>query len=336
MENKQAQVVFFQRKPRTVGNYSVEFIFNDVRNRLRNLVNIDTFYSTYESTGLFKRLYNCVEAALHQGAVNHVTGDINYLGLLLNKKKTIHTILDCVFIASSSGIKRSLLKHFWLTIPVKRSKFITAISTATKNEILRYVSCDPEKIIVIPVAISDQFIHRPRVFNKSKPVILQIGTAHNKNIPRLVEALKGISCTLHIVGKHSNEYEELLKRNNIDYEYRWGLSEEAMRDKYATADIITLISTYEGFGMPILEGQATGRPVITSNILSMPEVAGDAACMVDPLDPGAIREGFLRIINDDEYRERLIEKGFINIKRYDAQSIAHQYLELYRKILIAQ
>jgi len=83
--------------------------------------------------------------------------------------------------------------------------------------------------------------------------------------------------------------------------------------------------------MPILEAQATGRVVITSNILSMPEVAGDAACLVDPENIAGIRAGFMKIINDDDYRNHLIERGFENIKRFDPQRIAQQYLSLYQK-----
>lgn len=331
MESKKPQVVFFQRKARSVGNYSVEFIFDDVRNRLKDKITALTFYSPYESTGLLKRLFNCMAAFRRQGAVNHVTGDINYLGLFLNRKKTIHTILDCVFVASSSGIKRAVLKYFWLTVPVRRSKFITAISTATKEEILRYVSCDPARIVVIPVAISDRFVPQPHVFNKTKPVILQIGAAHNKNIPRLIEALKNIPCTLHIVGKQNDEYEQLLKLHQVDYVYQWGLTNEEMISKYAAADIITLLSTYEGFGMPILEAQATGRPVITSNILSMPEVAGKAAFLADPYNTENMREGFLKIINDDAYRDQLVKDGFKNIQRFDPEQIALQYFSLYRQ-----
>ncbi len=332
MENNKPAVTFFQRKARSVGNYSVEFIFEDVRNRLKDKIAATVFYSNYESTGLLKRLYNCVEAARNQDAVNHVTGDINYIGLFLSRKKTIHTILDCVFVASTSGIKRAVLKYFWLTVPVKRSKYITAISTATKDEILKYVKCDPGKIIVIPVAISGRFKRKDKPFNKNCPVILQIGTAPNKNIPRLIGALKGMNCCLHIVGKQNEEYERLLKENNIQYKYQWGLSDQEMIQKYEEADIISLVSTYEGFGMPILEAQAIGRPVITSNILSMPEVAGDAACLVDPYDEEAIGKGIRQIIEDDNYRSRLIEKGFENIQRFDPQAIAMQYYDLYQKI----
>ena len=326
-------VVFFHRKPRNVGNYSVEFIFEDVRTRLKEKISSSVATSAYESAGLFKRIYNCMEAYGKQGDVNHVTGDVNYLGLLLSKKKTIQTILDCVHLNTSTGLKYRILKLFWLSIPEKRAKFLTAISTSTKNEILRHHKCDPDKIIVIPVAISPKFKAREKIFNKTFPKILQVGTAPNKNIPNLIEAIKGLPCILNIVGKKNEHYEKLLQENNIQYIYEWGLSDEEIIKRYEDADIISLVSAYEGFGMPILEAQAVGRAVITSNVFSMPEVAGDAAVIVNPHDIAEMRQGFEKIIYDDAFRAAMIQRGNQNIKRFDADSIAMQYFELYKKII---
>src|SRR5882757_7528263 len=187
--NKLVGVTFFHRKPRGVGNYSVEFIFRDVRQRLAAFIKAKEAFSSYESSGLFKRLYNCLEAAGRQGEVNHITGDINYLGIFLSRKRTIQTILDCVHLSSSAGIKHAVIKLIWVTIPVRRARYVTAISESTKKEILKYVSCDPDKIIVIPVAISERFTAQRREFNADCPRILQLGTAPNKNIPRLAAAL---------------------------------------------------------------------------------------------------------------------------------------------------
>lgn len=331
-DNGKINVTFFQRKPRRVGNYSVEFIFDDVRYRLKNIISARTVISRYESNGLFKRLYNCIQAAFSQNTVNHVTGDVNYLGIFLTRNKTIHTILDCVFMTSTSGFKKRVIKYFWLTIPVRRSKYITAISEATKNEIIKYSGCKPEKVKVIHVAISDRFKKRDKIFNKEKPVILQIGAASNKNISRLIKALKGLSCELHIIGKHIAEYENLLKEYDIDYKYEYGLTEDQMIEKYEHADIISLISTYEGFGMPILEAQSVGRAVITSNISSMPEVAGGAACLVDPYNIQQITDGLTMIIQNDEYRGDLIQKGYKNVQRFKAQDIAIKYYDLYKEV----
>jgi glycosyltransferase involved in cell wall biosynthesis len=134
------------------------------------------------------------------------------------------------------------------------------------------------------------------------------------------------------VGKFVSEYEELLKNTGITYEYKSGLSEQEMLQEYIDADIVTLASTYEGFGMPILEAQATGRPVVTSNIFSMPEVAGNAAYLADPYDVSSIRNGFLKIIGDENYRTSLVNGGFSNVERFDANSISHQYFELYKEL----
>lgn len=330
---KLPKVVFFQRRPRAVGNYSLEFIFDDVRKRLSGKIESVTAISRYESSGLFKRLYILFEAIFRQGDVNHVTGDISFVGILLKKKRTIQTVLDCVHLNNTTGLKYRVLKLFWLSLPEKRARFLTAISESTKREILRHHRCDPEKIVVIPVAISPGFSFEAKTFNKQKPVILQLGTAPNKNLPSLIKAIEGISCHLHIVGKKEEQYEQLLNASNISYTYEWGLPAEEVINRYKSADIISLVSTYEGFGMPILEGQATGRPVITSNVFSMPEVAGDAAVLVNPEDINAIREGLLRIIHDDPFREQLVERGRENVKRFDPDFIAGQYLDVYKRIV---
>jgi glycosyltransferase involved in cell wall biosynthesis len=327
------KVVFFHRKPRSVGNYSVEFIFEDVRNRLREKIESKVVVSKYESSGFIKRLYNCYEAWRNQGQVNHITGDVNYLGLFLKRNHTIQTILDCVHLNTSQGIKYKILKLFWLSIPERRSKFITAISESTKQDILRHHKCDAGKIVVIPVAISPKFKRVDKAFNKERPRILQVGTAPNKNIPNLIEAVKGLPCVINIIGKHNDEYEALLKKYNIEYVYEWGLSDEQILQRYADADILSLASTYEGFGMPILEAQAVGRPVITSKLFSMPEVAGDAAVMINPHEVSEIRKGLEKIIYDDTFRNDLVNRGFQNIKRFDPHFIAEQYLSLYQKIV---
>jgi glycosyltransferase involved in cell wall biosynthesis len=102
---------------------------------------------------------------------------------------------------------------------------------------------------------------------------------------------------------------------------------------YRDADIISFPSTYEGFGMPILEGQAAGRPVLTSDLEPMRSVAGQGgALLVDPQSVDAIREGFLRLMNDGFLRARLIAAGRDNCSRYTLEAVAASYLALYRTL----
>ena len=89
---KNIQVVHFQRKPRKMGNHSLESYYQLIREKIGNGIAVKPQVSKYESSGLFKRLFNVIEAALHQGEINHVTGDVHFLTFLMRKRKTILTV----------------------------------------------------------------------------------------------------------------------------------------------------------------------------------------------------------------------------------------------------
>jgi glycosyltransferase involved in cell wall biosynthesis len=325
-------ITYFLRKRRKGANFSVEQIFNDLAERFSTNYQVTQRILPYVSSGLFKRVANVISAGMNQGAVNHVTGDINYVALLLKKSKTISTILDLGILHRTDGLKRRILLDVWFKWPVYRSKWVTVISEATKQDLLKNVPCNPAKIKVIYVPISKLFKRVDKVFHKKCPTILQIGGAPNKNLKRLIQAVDGISCKLLIIGKISEENLRLLESSNIDYLNKVGIPFDEVIEAYISCDLLFFASTFEGFGMPILEAQAVGRAVITSNILSMPEVGGDASAYADPLNVGEIKSAIIKLIEEDEYRENLIEKGFENTKRFDSDFIALQYEALYKDI----
>lgn len=325
-------VVHFQRKPRATGNYSVENIYENVRKELKDRVEIKKIECKYESNGIFKRLYNTISAATKQANVNHITGDVNYLNLFFHKNKNIVTILDCGLLEERKGFKFKFYKFLWFTLPIKRAKYIVAISQATKDELLKYVKCDPDKIKVIYVPISSIFNRADKEFDKNKPVILHIGTAPNKNLSRLIKALPGLTCKLVIIGKLSNDDLNNLAENKIEYDNFVNITDEEVFKQYKICDMLAFVSTYEGFGMPIVEANTVGRPVITSNVYSMPEVADNASLLVNPYNIDEIRNGILKIINDHNYRINLVDKGYKNINRFSKEQIANEYFELYKAI----
>lgn len=326
------KVVHFHRKRRPNANFSIEGFYANIRNELKDKISIEYVELPFYSNGVIRRLFNCIYAAFKQGGVNHVTGDVNYLNMFFNKNKTIVTILDCGLLEHTNGIAHKIYKYFWFTLPVCKARYIVAISEATKTEILKYVNCEPAKIKVIHVSVSPLFHRVDKQINKEKPVILHIGTAPNKNLNRLIEAVNGISCKLVIIGALNESILEKLKNHKIDFESFVNLTEAELFEKYKTCDLLFFASTYEGFGMPIVEANITGRPVVTSNLLSMPEVAGDSALLVDPYKTEEIRNGIKKIIDDDTFRDELIKRGFKNAERFTLNKIALEYLTLYQQL----
>ena len=322
------RVVQFQRRP-VPTQFSVEGYFERVRSRLTGKVDVHAHVLPRYSRGIWGRLRNLLNAARHQGDVNHITGDVHYAALLLPKRRTILTVHDCQILNRLKGWRRAVVKLFWYTLPVRRVCRITVNSEETKRQLLQEVNFSADKVHVIPVSVSQLYQPFRKPFCVECPRILQVGTKANKNVQRLIKALQGIRCRLEIVGPIDQELKTLLEDCQVDYRGYGRLTDSELVERYQQADVISFVSTYEGFGMPIVEAQCVERVCVTSNCSSMPEVAGQGACLVDPFDVQSIRQGFLRVILDDDYRESLIQAGRKNRLRFDPQLIADEFLKVY-------
>jgi glycosyltransferase involved in cell wall biosynthesis len=335
MVMRKYRVVLFFRKLRDTGNFSIETSFDRVARSFPadSRFELKRFSLSHFSNGILPRLRGIIEAREHRGDVNHVTGDVHYIVLGLPADRTVLTIHDCGFMNHPNPVARRVLKWLWLDWPVRHCRYVTAVSEATKRDIVRYTGCPADKVVVIPTVIADTYHRAEKPFDERCPRILHIGLAHNKNFERHVAALASIECRLHVIGKLEPPHVETLARHGIRYTSEYNLSQADMQCAYAESDLLLFASTLEGFGMPILEAQAVGRAVVTSNMSSMPEVAGDGACLVDPGDVESIRHGVLKVIRDRGYRESLIERGFANIQRFSAESVAKQYESLYGALI---
>jgi glycosyltransferase involved in cell wall biosynthesis len=321
------RILYVQRKAGP-GVYSLESYFSLVRQHLPPGLNAEIAVAPRESRGVWPRIANIFWARRQQADVTHITGDIHYLTYLLDKRRTVLTVLDCVFVQNPSRLRRALLRLLWLKLPEQRVAVITTISEFTRQQVIAETRCDPEKVKVVYACASPRFRRLDKPWNGQLPTVLHVGTTFNKNLERLCQALEGITCRLHVIGALSASQREALR--GLDYVNSVHLSDEQMLQAYEDCDMLAFVSTYEGFGLPIVEANAVGRPVVTSRIASMPEVAGNAACLVDPFDVGSIRSGLLKVLESADYRRELVENGLENAKRFDPSLIAHQYAELYR------
>jgi glycosyltransferase involved in cell wall biosynthesis len=323
--------VLLFRKP--VRFFSLERVFHQLEPSMSAEFDLHRWIAPRAGGSPGTILANCRAAGKCRADVFHVTGDIHYVTLALPRRKTLLTIHDLIFLYSTTGVKRRILKWLFLTLPVRHCNLITAISQATKNDIITHTGCPPDKIVVIPNPVDGLIRYEPAVFNRQEPVLLFVGSTPNKNLSRVAEALKGIRCRLDIIGTPPAEHLRLLEEAGVVYSVSSGLSGEAIAEKYIAADLVLFPSTFEGFGLPIVEGQKAGRPVITSNLDPMREVAGLGACLVDPHDPASIRAGVQKVIGDEAYREQLVRNGFANVVRFETSVVADQYLNCYKKLL---
>lgn len=328
------KVVHFQRKPYLLGNFSIENYFDNLRHELKDDFQIKVVVVPFHSKGFFRRLFNAIFCFFNQGDINHVTGDIHYVGCLLSKNKTLQTYHDCGNLKDKSGLKFYIFFLFMYKIPIKRSKKIVVISESTKLDLLNHMEIENRKISLIYVSVDSIFRKNERRFNQLEPRVLQIGTGKNKNLQRLILGLKDINCTLVIIGKCDEHVMSILKNSDLNHLiFDTPLSTEEVYEQYKECDIVSFISTHEGFGMPIIEANFIGRVVVTSNLSSMPEVANNAAFLVDPFDVVSIAQGFSNVINDSLLREQLISNGYINATRFGIFNIASEYSSLYKTIL---
>ncbi len=325
------RVVQFTRRPNMA--FSIERVDRDVRAALPSWIDVTVVRNRFLSRRILPRLRDAWRARRHVGEVNHVTGDVHYLTYFLPKSRSVLTIHDTLIVDRERGLKRFLLWLFWYWLPEKRSAALVAISAATRQRLLDLLSCDPAKIHVIHDPVSETFQPVPYPALDGPFRCLQIGTKANKNLERVIEAFAGLDIELTIVGSLADSQKAALDRHGIRYRNLVGISDEELLGEYAAAHALVFVSTAEGFGLPIVEAQATGRPVITSACPPMDEVAGKNALLVDPTDVSAIREACSALMRDPGLRDRLIAAGAENVERFRPQTVAAAYARLYAGIV---
>jgi glycosyltransferase involved in cell wall biosynthesis len=229
----------------------------------------------------------------------------------------------------------------------KEADLVIAVSQSTKKDVMEILALPEEKIRVVYEAAPEDL---KAVKNKKKreevkkkfrisgDYLLSVATLEpRKNLKRIIEAFKMLKTKglkLVIVGKQG--WDDSLpklnfKRQNADIIFTGYISKEDKAALYSGATCLVYPSLYEGFGLPVLEAMKCGCPVLTSNISSLPEVAGQAAILVDPLDVGEMAKGLSEVINNKEKRKDLIKKGFVQVEKFSWEKAAQETLKVYKE-----
>ena len=219
--------------------------------------------------------------------------------------------------------------HHFINIPklLKRANKLIAVSEFTKTSLIENLKVPADKIVVAPLGV-DHENYRPNLsVDKLRDVrnryglpgdfVLFVGTVEpRKNLSRLIEAIEQLDepISLVIAGRLGWKYAGLLKQINRSPKRRsiilLGYVPESDKPYILKlASVFAYPSMYEGFGLPILEAMAVGTPVITSNVSSLPEVAGDSALLINPYNVSDIADGIKRLHTDAQMREYYITKG---------------------------
>jgi glycosyltransferase involved in cell wall biosynthesis len=274
-------------------------------------------------------LKNICSVKLDLTNVYHITGDVHYMALAY-RKRAILTVHDVASAFTGSYIKKLYVRLFWFWLPALFVKKITVISEFTKQQLTVIIPSFAHKIAVVYNPVHPKIQPLIKDFNMV-PTILLLGTKSNKNLERSLQAIKDIYCNAVIVGPLSPAQRLLIISLGITYTHKQNIPFDAIITCYQEADIVCFPSLYEGFGMPIIEAQATGRVVLTSNIGAMKEIAGPGAHLVNPYRVDDIREGILKIMKDPVYRDSLIANGFTNAAKYSLDNTVSSYMRLYNE-----
>jgi alpha-1,3-rhamnosyl/mannosyltransferase len=235
---------------------------------------------------------------------------------------------------------------------IEQADAIIVPSSSVRDDLIGRHDVNTERIYVTPLGPSPKsnspgMIENNREeladFGITPPYILAVGTIEpRKNLVRLIQAYRRLAAegapqTLVLIGDDGWGTEELrgaLAEGGPGRVVRaGGLTGNTLTTAYADADAVAYVSLYEGFGLPVLEAMSAGAPVVTSNTSALPELAGDAALLVDPEDADAIADALARILSDSSLADELRVRGLARAATFSWAATARATLDVYRRVM---
>src|SRR3954471_10791062 len=269
---------------------------------------------------------------------------------------SVVTIHDCIHLMFPQYLPNRMAFSYakWsISQASKCATRVMTVSESSKRDILRFVDTEPDKIDVIYNSYDERFAIDPREeevvrvgerYQLQSEFVLYAGNVKpHKNLERLIEAFylvrkRGLDhLKLVMIGDEISKY-TALRRAVHQYQlhkyvrFLGYLPEETLAVLSRLAAVFVFPSLYEGFGLPPLEAMASGTPVVTSNVSSLPEVAGDAAVLVDPHDTRSIEQGMRRALTDPALAAEMRQRGLLRAREFSWERSVRRTLEVYQKV----
>jgi glycosyltransferase involved in cell wall biosynthesis len=260
--------------------------------------------------------------------------------------QVVHDFIPYIFADDGTQGRRTikLLNTFQKHFSDVPERYV-AVSQSTKKDAIRFWGLRADRVVVIH---HGPFVtpKAPRVEFGSKKILIVSDISPRKNHLRLIQAFSRVQersqspLELVVVGYMRTaipELEDMLedvarRRENVNITFAGYVPDSEVLSLYAQADVFVYPSLYEGFGLPVLEAMASGCPVITSNVSSLPEVVGEAALLVDPYDVEALAQAMLTVLEDDELKREMSKKGIAQAQKFSWEKAGAELLAVCREV----
>lgn len=249
---------------------------------------------------------------------------------------TIHDLAMIRYPKTADPYVYSMNKASWNHLK-KEGKAMIAVSESTKKDVVELLEIEPERVHVVYEALPKEAKLRVTTVRRNtlllelrltKPYIFFIGTLEpRKNLHRLIQAWRPLKKEIELVIAGAQGWDSVKQEQGLHVV--GSVNNEQLAALYSGAEALTYPSLYEGFGLPILDGFYHGVPVLTSNVSSMPEVAGDAAVLVDPLRVESITRGIEEVLH---HRKKYVDRGKERVKKFSSwDDVAKKTIQVYKK-----